>query len=291
MASYQSKELIPWTAQTRTVPLKVLIVGVWRTGTSSLLQAFQDLGYYNTYPREAPSANTWNSLTYTKAWNEVIDDKFVHGKTVGREQFDELLGDCMVVSGVPCFIFLEELLAAYPDAKVILTTRDLDSWYTSILSSLEYISTRPIIRVATVFDAWVRERQAYLDRLKYWGWFDNLPAFGRMVHRNHIERVRGLVAMGKIQKDAYLELEVGHGWEPLCEFLGEDVPPGKPYPKVNDQKSLHEMFHTSLIPAAWWIVFRSVAIGTVPVAMLGGIWWLRRTRFDLASLKALVSKG
>ena len=96
--------------------------------------------------------------------------------------------------------------------------------------------------------------------------------------------------MGKIKKDAFLELKVGHGWEPLCEFLGVDVPPGKPYPKVNDQKSVRQMFHTSLIPRAWWVVFRSLAIGTIPFAVLGGSWWLRRTRFDFSSFKSLVSR-
>lgn len=283
MASYQSKSLVPWTPQPRTVPLKVLVVGVWRTGTSSLLYAFQELGFYNTYPRDSPSANTWNSFTYTQAWNKAIDDKFVHGKTVGREQLDELLGDCMVVSGVPCFLFLEEMIAAYPDAKVILTTRDLNHWYPSILGSFEYISTRPIFRVASLFDPWIKERQAYLDRVKCWGWYNSIPAYGKLVHRNHVEKVRGLVAMGKVKKEAYLELEVGHGWKPLCDFLHIEVPAGKPYPRVNDQKSVKKMFHTSLIPSAWQVTLRAVGVRTAPVVLLGIMWWLRR-RFDFGSL-------
>ena len=279
MASYQSKELVPWSSQKRTVPLKVLIVGVWRTGTSSLLSAFQQLGYHNTYPRDSPNANTWNSFAYTQAWNKTIDDKFVHGKTVGREQLDELLGDCMVVSGVPCFLFLEEMIAAYPEAKVILTTRDLDAWYASILGTFEFISTQPIFRVASVFDSWVKARQGYLDRVKFWGWYGSIPDYGKMIHRNHVEKVRDLKATGKI-KEVYLELEVGHGWEPLCDFLGVDVPLGKPYPRVNDQNSVNKMFYTSLIPSAWKVVLRAVAVRTVPVVLLGTMWWLRRTRFD-----------
>lgn len=30
---------------------------------------------------------------------------------------------------IPAALFVEELVEAYPDAKVILTVRDVDSWY------------------------------------------------------------------------------------------------------------------------------------------------------------------
>ncbi|CZR55895.1 uncharacterized protein PAC_05783 [Phialocephala subalpina] len=283
MSSYQSEKLIPWTPQPRTVPCKVLIVGLWRTGTSSLLAAFRDFGYYNTYPRRSPGANTWNSLEYNTAWNKAIDDKFIHGKTIARETLDELMGDCMVISGVPCFLFLDDLLAAYPDAKVILTTRDLDAWHNSIQKSFHYISTRPIFRVASLFNTFFKEKQGYLDRVKYWGYFGNIPAFGKVVHKNHVEKVRLLAQAGKINEENFLELKVGHGWEPLCEFLGVDVPKGKDYPRVNDLGSVQKMFATTLIPRAWWVVMRGIAGYTVPVAVLGAIWWLKGGR-DFPSL-------
>jgi len=33
---------------------------------------------------------------------------------------------------MPCILFVDELLEAYPDAKVILTSRDEDSWVVSM---------------------------------------------------------------------------------------------------------------------------------------------------------------
>ena len=33
------------------------------------------------------------------------------------------------VTDFPCCMFPEELLEAYPDAKVILTNRNVDKWY------------------------------------------------------------------------------------------------------------------------------------------------------------------
>ncbi|KUJ18883.1 uncharacterized protein LY89DRAFT_554216, partial [Mollisia scopiformis] len=213
--------------------VKILIVGLWRTGTSSLLQALQTLGYHNTYPRDSPSPNTWNSLSYNQAWNRVIDSKFLDGNAIPRETFDELMGDCMVISGVPCQLFLDDLLAAYPDAKVILTARDMEKWYPSIINSFEYISTRSIFRVAALFNTFVRERSGYLDRVKYWGYYDNLPVFAKLVHKNHVEKVRLLVEAGRIRKEDYLELEVGHGWRPLCDFSSAEMQEGE-YPRVND---------------------------------------------------------
>ena len=36
------------------------------------------------------------------------------------------------VTDIPCVLFSDELLSAYPDAKVILTSRDVDSWLVSM---------------------------------------------------------------------------------------------------------------------------------------------------------------
>lgn len=36
------------------------------------------------------------------------------------------------VLDLPCTVFLDELLAAYPNAKVVITHRDVDSWLRSM---------------------------------------------------------------------------------------------------------------------------------------------------------------
>lgn len=36
-----------------------------------------------------------------------------------------------------------------------------------------------------------------------------------------------------------LEYEVGQGWEPLCDFLGVDVP-DEPFPRVNDSQNFEQ---------------------------------------------------
>lgn len=63
-------------------------------------------------------------------WMDALTAKYDGtGTPFGREQWDQLLGDCQAVCDWPACAFAKELVEAYPDAKVILTTRDLDSWH------------------------------------------------------------------------------------------------------------------------------------------------------------------
>lgn len=63
-------------------------------------------------------------------WLEALEAKFDgKGKPYGRAEFDKLFGHCQAVSNMPAILFSEELIESYPEAKVILTLRDVDSWY------------------------------------------------------------------------------------------------------------------------------------------------------------------
>lgn len=61
------------------------------------------------------------------------------------------------------------------------------------------------------------------DRL-FQGDFENR---GKEVFRSHYDLVRELVP-----SDRLLEYDVSCGWEPLCKFLGEDIP-DMPFPFTN----------------------------------------------------------
>lgn len=63
-------------------------------------------------------------------WMEALEAKYDgKGKPYGREEFDKLLGHCQGVSDMPAILFTDELIKAYPEAKVILTHRNFDTWY------------------------------------------------------------------------------------------------------------------------------------------------------------------
>lgn len=63
-------------------------------------------------------------------WLKALQAKFHgRGKRFGREEFDQLLGHCQAVTDIPAACFAEELIEAYPNAKVILSYRDIDAWH------------------------------------------------------------------------------------------------------------------------------------------------------------------
>ncbi|KAJ7119892.1 hypothetical protein C8R43DRAFT_900970, partial [Mycena crocata] len=94
-------------------------------------------------------------------WIEAMDAKYNgKGKLYGREEWDQLPGTA--VTDVPAIVFSEDLIAAYPDAKVILTTRDLGKWWTSCAQSLQTIQRT--VRLACWIDISMR-RVITLGRL------------------------------------------------------------------------------------------------------------------------------
>ena len=63
------------------------------------------------------------------------------------------------VTDAPCVNFADELLSAYPDAKVVLTTRDVDRWlpsmersYYKILAWKWWMALAAVDDVSPVFD-------------------------------------------------------------------------------------------------------------------------------------------
>lgn len=132
----------------RIVPMRVLILGMARTGTEcevsrpkqtsarrtlpntrkiALKKALQLMGIYEVYHGYS---NLFDNPRDNEMWLEALEAKYDgKGKPYGRAEFDKLLGHCQAVSDIPALCFAEELIAAYPEAKVILTVRDVDSWY------------------------------------------------------------------------------------------------------------------------------------------------------------------
>ncbi|KAL9056433.1 MAG: hypothetical protein Q9162_002914 [Coniocarpon cinnabarinum] len=168
----------------RVVPMKVLILGLSRTGTSCKFKPYEDwdvekeeegqtirggkgevlapltpittlshsLPWLSPYwaIREALRALGYSEIYHASAiyfenprdvdmWLEAFEGKFdgTRGK-FQREDWDRLLGHCMAISDVPCVPhFDEDLLTAYPEAKVVLSVRDSpEQWWKSVSSTL-----------------------------------------------------------------------------------------------------------------------------------------------------------
>jgi hypothetical protein len=157
---------------------------------------------------------------------------------------------CKSVSDEPCCLFVEELIAAYPEAKIVLTIRDRDQLLTSMRKS--------ILRILS-WRSWTL--LGYLDgfSLRYWtllNYTTSVISKGTPAYKpeadpallesfdEHVERVRRLTPEGRL-----LEWHASHGWKPLCTFLDVEVP-SVDFPHLNEPMSLVElrrqMYHSRL---------------------------------------------
>lgn len=77
---------------------------------------------------------------------------------------------------------------------------------------------------------------------------DDFAANGKAVYAKHLALVRQKMSdVGRLNENEYLEFNVKEGWEPLCKFLGKEVPKDaegkpKPFPKVNDRVTFGQTF-------------------------------------------------
>ncbi|KAL9620029.1 MAG: hypothetical protein Q9160_005407 [Pyrenula sp. 1 TL-2023] len=206
------------------------------------------------------------------------------GDPFWRRHFDQLLGHCGAVTDAPCSTFAAELLAAYPDAKVIVVSRpagglDMERWFDSfsvilrghfalMLRVLSVLDPTWYGRIHAVGTAWME------DQLKAFNLeqaLQNAPG----VYERYYEEVRRLVP-----EERRLEYRLGEGWAPLCKFVGKDIPRGEdgaevPFPHKNESQSLQKAFEemgTKVVKRA----ARNVA-GVVFAAAVAWASWLIAT--------------
>ncbi|KAF7558593.1 hypothetical protein G7046_g5556 [Stylonectria norvegica] len=212
----------------RTVPMKVLILGLGRTGTASMRTALKHLGYVDTYHMMSCSIeNPPDALMWMDALTAKYDGV---GKPFTRAEWDKLLGNAQAVCDWPSIAFARELIEAYPEAKVVLTNRDVDSWHASTMKTVYWRVTDPELRWLARCGDWAASMYYPMLQKFFDSFFEgDFPGRGKAVFERHYAEVRSLVP-----NDNLLEYRVQDGWGPLCEFLGQPVPKGVSFPNTND---------------------------------------------------------
>lgn len=103
--------------------MRVICLGMPRTGTFSLFNALTRMGFK---PYHMAAAMTKPAIDFP-CWEEAIRAKYHgDGKPFEREDFDKILGDYDAILDAPGVMFPDELLKAYPEAKVIITERPVE---------------------------------------------------------------------------------------------------------------------------------------------------------------------
>lgn len=187
--------------------LEVFGMGFGRTGTESLKKALEILGF-------GPCYHMFEVLPHQERVEKWIS--LVQGET---PDWDEVFDGYRASVDWPGAYFWREIAEHYPNAKLILTTRDADAWYESMAQTI-----LPLLRASAAAPNSLAE-EMFISRT-FEGDIDD-RAHVIDVFKRHLDAVQA-----EYGSDRLLVLEVGSGWEPLCAFLGVDVP-DVPYPYGN----------------------------------------------------------
>ncbi|WP_156839332.1 sulfotransferase family protein [Novosphingobium aquimarinum] len=196
--------------------LKIIGAGLGRTGTMSLKIAIEYLGFGPCLHMTEMFADIHRQLPL---WLDAVD---------GHPDWDAIFEGFVSSCDHPSSDFWRELHAYYPEAKVVLTTRSAESWYASVTSTIyndDNFAAMPENPLKNILTRHIgpQPRDILKDKAAAIAWFE----------------AREAEIIATVPSDQLLVLPVGSGWEPLCEFLGVDVP-DVAYPKVNSAEEWHE---------------------------------------------------
>lgn len=205
--------------------LKLINAGLGRTGTTSLKVALERLGFGPCYHM----FDIVGSEERLKQWEEIVCD-------AQRPDWDAVFdGYTSAVDG-PCAIYYRQIMEAFPEAKIVLTVRDAEHWYKSTYDTLFQFALKNEENPPEIHS--LQSRLYRVTNTMTWsGLFDGRfpdKEYAIEVFRNHNQQV-----VHNIDPDNLLVYDVKQGWEPLCAFLGVDVPP-QDFPHVNDTESMRK---------------------------------------------------
>lgn len=222
--------------------MKVLCLGLPRTGSTSMAEALTVLGYKDVYHTSQTVARPGDWVHLERAADATFPclPSYAPEPPFGRADWDRLWGRSEATTDAAS-IFAPQLIAAYPDARVVLVERDYDRWHASMFGSLFPVVWGPMSNLtARWVEPLVGFRGGAATRKMLLGLFDahdpdeaqrNAPR----VHEEHSRRIKELVP-----EDRLLVYRMGQGWEPLCNFLGCDVPDSE-FPWLNEAAMLRRI--------------------------------------------------
>ncbi len=252
--------------------IKVIGAGFGRTGTNSLKVALDILGY-NTYHMKE-NFKHGHYRFWIKVSNEYHNRKDTNDSITTR--FDEIFKldekeQYTATCDWPSALYWEEQLKQYPNAKVILTIRDPESWYRSCMNTIfQTVTCSPHCDSLMALLHYVGFPSRYfneffkkvVDRDTFHGdWSkENIMK----VYQHHISDV-----VRRCPRDKLLVYEVSQGWAPLCDFLDQPIP-DVPFPHVNDTKEFQRM-----IMAVRFVAIVGIATAVSIPAFLG-VWYMNK---------------
>lgn len=213
--------------------MKVIGAGLPRTATTTLMLALEQLGFAPCYHMRDLLGDLDSALPL---WDAAAD---------GRADWERIFATAQSTCDWPSARYWRELAERYPQAKIILTVRDTDTWVTSMRETVwgMYHGDSVIHHLcearAAVDPSWRR----FMALMRHMTWNPGTGALegdtftdeglGGAMERWNDEVKRTL------PPERLLVWHPREGYEPLCRFLGVQ-PPVQPLPRTNDTASFRE---------------------------------------------------
>ena len=192
--------------------LKIIGAGFGRTGTESMKRALELIGFGPCYHMHEVLPDQGK----VDAWRAIASGE--------PGDWDQVFSGYQATVDWPGAFVWRELAEHFPEAKILLTHRDSESWYRSMENTI-----LEVLRSST-------EPHTIAGRLLKKGVFND-----QVWDRDHIiatfeKNVADVQAA--FSDDRLLTYNIGDGWEPLCRFL--DCPiPDQPFPHTNRPGDFH----------------------------------------------------
>jgi len=195
--------------------LRIVGAGLGRTGTTSLKAALERL-------LGGPCHHMMELFAHPEqipAWHAAARGEMPDWKT--------LFASYRATVDWPSAAFWPEISAAFPNAVILLSVRDPESWWKSASSTIfQAIPQAPSV-------AW-RDMVLDLMRARFTDRLDDRDACLAAYERWYAD------ARARIPKDRLLEWRAKDGWAPICERLGVAVP-DEPFPHANKTEDFQSM--------------------------------------------------
>jgi len=197
--------------------LKVIGAGLGRTATFTMKFALEHIGFGPCFHMSEVFAAARRNVPL---WLDV---------TAGKPDWDTVFEGFRSTTDYPACTYWPDPAEYYPEANVLLTVRDPDSWFDSVSETIFSEGMQ-----ANLVGSPIGE----LMQAAVFGPFEGGDIRDRAFMTDWFER-RNQQVVDAIPEERLLVFHPKQGWEPLCAFLGVPVPP-EPFPRVNSRDEIME---------------------------------------------------
>ncbi|RYP49703.1 hypothetical protein DL768_004639 [Monosporascus sp. mg162] len=216
--------------------LQVIGAGYPRTGTVSMQMALTKL--LNGPVIHGGTQMLEGSDASCKAWIKAYEAKRRGDREETLKCVRRATAGFVGTTDLPTIDFIPELIELYPEAKVVLVGRDPERWARSVEGLFKYAMTWWLPYAMWPVPGW-----RWFPTFTYYFAESSLRFEVPKERRDDANNGNGLDpnmllayndwVRSIVPKEKLLEMKLGDGWAPLCEFLGVPVP-DEPFPRAND---------------------------------------------------------